>query len=65
LHLVKPLGFSLRNKQLRRAGLDYRGLARLRQYQDWGVWRAWFRGRRLFALTPRSARRYDAPGLID
>ena len=23
LHLIKPLGFSLENKRLRRAGLDY------------------------------------------
>ena len=27
LHLVKPLGFSLEEKQLRRAGLDYRDIA--------------------------------------
>ena len=28
LHLVKPLGFELDDKQLRRAGLDYRGVCR-------------------------------------
>ncbi|MFV0535657.1 MAG: tRNA (cytidine(34)-2'-O)-methyltransferase [Cumulibacter sp.] len=29
LHLVEPLGFSLEDKQLRRAGLDYHDLARV------------------------------------
>lgn len=30
LHLVQPLGFSLEDAQLRRAGLDYRDMARVR-----------------------------------
>jgi len=30
LHLVRPLGFSLEDKQLRRAGLDYREFASVR-----------------------------------
>ncbi|GAB3168049.1 tRNA (cytidine(34)-2'-O)-methyltransferase [Amycolatopsis stemonae] len=30
LHLVEPLGFTLEDKQLRRAGLDYHDLARVR-----------------------------------
>jgi len=34
LHLVQPLGFSLDNAQLRRAGLDYRDLARVREHRD-------------------------------
>ena len=35
LHLVGPLGFSLDDKQVRRAGLDYWPRVRLHQWQDW------------------------------
>lgn len=34
LHLVQPLGFSLDDAQLRRAGLDYRDLARVLEHRD-------------------------------
>jgi tRNA (cytidine/uridine-2'-O-)-methyltransferase len=61
LHLVEPLGFSLRDKQLQRAGLDYRELAEVRRHDDWRACRAWFAGRRLFLVTPRGERRYDEP----
>ena len=35
LHLVGPLGFSLEDRYLKRAGLDYWPLVDLRVYQDW------------------------------
>ena len=35
LHLVGPLGFSLEDRYLKRAGLDYWPLVDLRAYQDW------------------------------
>ena len=35
LHLVKPLGFELDDKKLRRAGLDYREYADLKVHDDW------------------------------
>jgi tRNA (cytidine/uridine-2'-O-)-methyltransferase len=34
LHLVKPLGFDIGRRAVRRAGLDYRDLAQLRVYED-------------------------------
>jgi tRNA (cytidine/uridine-2'-O-)-methyltransferase len=34
LHLVRPLGFSLDDAQLRRAGLDYHDLARVREHAN-------------------------------
>ncbi|MFN7888373.1 MAG: tRNA (cytidine(34)-2'-O)-methyltransferase, partial [Betaproteobacteria bacterium] len=34
LHLVKPLGFDLSDKQLRRAGLDYHEYATLRVHDS-------------------------------
>jgi tRNA (cytidine/uridine-2'-O-)-methyltransferase len=35
LHLVRPLGFSLGERQLRRAGLDYWERVRPRLWDDW------------------------------
>jgi tRNA (cytidine/uridine-2'-O-)-methyltransferase len=35
LHLVGPLGFSLNDRYLKRAGLDYWPLVDLRTYPDW------------------------------
>lgn len=35
LHLVEPLGFSLDDRQLRRAGLDYHEWAPLRRHAGW------------------------------
>lgn len=35
LHLVKPLGFDLTDAKLRRAGLDYRDLARVEIHESW------------------------------
>ena len=36
LHLIEPLGFSLEDKYLRRAGLDYWEHVQLRIWRDWG-----------------------------
>jgi tRNA (cytidine/uridine-2'-O-)-methyltransferase len=61
LHLVRPLGFSLRDKQLQRAGLDYHAFAEIAQHEDWRACRAAFAGRRLFAVTTRGTHRHDQP----
>lgn len=61
LHLVKPLGFSLREKRLERAGLDYRELAGVQVHEDWAACRLHLAGRRLFAVTTRARQRYDQP----
>ncbi len=55
LHLIEPLGFSLAEKALRRAGLDYHEFAELRVHGDWPTVRAHFAGRRRFALTTKGA----------
>lgn len=61
LHLVRPLGFSLRDAQLKRAGLDYRGLAEIVQHEDWRACRSALASRRLFAVTTRAGQRHDGP----
>ena len=55
LHLVQPLGFSIDDKQLRRAGLDYHELVDVRVHRDWEACAAAL-GPRRFALTTRSDR---------
>jgi tRNA (cytidine/uridine-2'-O-)-methyltransferase len=59
LHLVEPLGFSMDDKQLKRAGLDYRELATVRTHRDWDACRAALGERRMFAATTRGETRYD------
>jgi len=59
LHLVRPLGFTLRDKQLARAGLDYADFSAVTVHGDWTACRAHFDGRRVFAVTTRGTTRYD------
>ena len=54
LHLVEPLGFSMDDKQLRRAGLDYHEYAKVRVHADWQACVEFLKGRRIFALTTKS-----------
>jgi len=35
LHLIEPLGFSMDDKQLRRAGLDYHEFAQVQRHPGW------------------------------
>jgi tRNA (cytidine/uridine-2'-O-)-methyltransferase len=55
LHLVEPLGFSMDDKQLKRAGLDYHEYASVRVHADWRACLRVLEGKRLFALTTRAA----------
>src|SRR5262245_44785967 len=40
LHLVEPLGFSMDDKLLKRAGLDYHEFARTQRHRSWAQWLA-------------------------
>ena len=48
LHLIEPLGFSLEEKRLRRAGLDYDELAKMEVHQDFAAFMTAVDGQRLF-----------------
>ena len=61
LHLVQPLGFSMDDRQLRRAGLDYREMANVQVHLDWGTCRTALGARRLFAVSTRGATPYTGP----
>jgi tRNA (cytidine/uridine-2'-O-)-methyltransferase len=55
LHLIEPLGFSLEDRLLQRAGLDYHEYAELRVHADWAAFVAAEQpdATRLFAFTTR------------
>ena len=55
LHLVRPLGFALEDKQMRRAGLDYHEYADLRVHDDWPALCEALAGRRMFAFSTRAS----------
>jgi len=62
LHLVEPLGFSLEDRQLRRAGLDYHEYAPLQRHASWAALLAQENPApaRMFALSTRgTASPYD------
>jgi tRNA (cytidine/uridine-2'-O-)-methyltransferase len=58
LHLVEPLGFTLEDRQLKRAGLDYHEMASVQLHRDWPACRAALAGRRLFAVSTRGTLSY-------
>jgi tRNA (cytidine/uridine-2'-O-)-methyltransferase len=59
LHLIRPLGFSLDDAQLRRAGLDYHEYASLRVHADFASAQAALPGTRWFAFSTKGRTRYD------
>jgi tRNA (cytidine/uridine-2'-O-)-methyltransferase len=66
LHLVKPLGFDLDKRSLRRAGLDYHWMARVHVHETLGDCVASLPGARWIAIETGGSCRYDdvryAPG---
>lgn len=58
LHLVGPLGFSLEDRYLKRAGLDYWHLLDIRRHENLEAFLAQHGGERLHLLTAHAARAY-------
>lgn len=56
LHLIEPLGFSMEEKALRRAGLDYHEFADIRIWPDYPAFLAEAKPERLFALSTKGKR---------
>ncbi len=57
LHLVEPLGFSMEDKQMRRAGLDYHEYIRVIRHANWQALldSEQPRSERMFAMTTRGS----------
>jgi len=60
LHLIEPLGFSMEDRLLQRAGLDYHEYATVRRHASWDAFIEAERpdAPRLFAFTTRGERRF-------
>lgn len=61
LHLVRPLGFTLNDKQLERAGMDYRADIDYVVHDDWISCRAMLADKRMFAITTKGTQAHTLP----
>lgn len=59
LHLIKPLGFELEDKKLRRAGLDYHEWVNVQQHESLTEFLETQQPQRLFALTTKGRTVYS------
>jgi tRNA (cytidine/uridine-2'-O-)-methyltransferase len=59
LHLIKPLGFRLDDKNLKRSGLDYHDLADVKIHANLDDCLTMLQDSRLFAIETGGARRYS------
>ncbi|EKD44833.1 MAG: hypothetical protein ACD_70C00210G0001, partial [uncultured bacterium] len=60
LHLIHPLGFAMDEKELRRAGLDYREFATVKEYASWEIFLRDENPQRIFACTTKAVQHYCA-----
>ena len=60
LHLIEPLGFSLDDKQLIRAGLDYHEYAPIKTYANFDAFNAQHKNHRIFAVTTKGGTSYQS-----
>ena len=58
LHLIKPLGFEMDDKRMRRAGLDYHEWADVEIYDNWSNFISKMQPERLFACETKGKRYY-------
>lgn len=58
LHLIKPIGFSLEDRYLKRAGLDYWPMMRYYVYDDFEALLGQYREARFHFLTTKAPRGY-------
>ena len=58
LHLVKPLGFSIDDKSLKRAGLDYWPYVKLEVHESLDEFMAEYGDRRMWLATTKGGRNY-------
>jgi len=58
LHLIKPMGFTLENKRLLRAGLDYHEFATVQVHDSLADCLTAFNPARVFALTTKASQAF-------
>ena len=65
LHLIHPLGFSLDERNLRRAGLDYHEWAQVVEHKNFKSFLTHHRERRIWACTTKASRLYTDVQYLD
>jgi tRNA (cytidine/uridine-2'-O-)-methyltransferase len=58
LHLIKPFGFELDDKRMRRAGLDYHEFAGITIYDNWQNFKEVNADSRLFGISTKGQNNY-------
>ena len=58
LHLIKPFGFELDDKRMRRAGLDYHEFAGITIYDNWQNFKEVNVDSRLFGVSTKGSNNY-------
>ncbi len=58
LHLIKPYGFEITDKRLRRAGLDYKEIMHLTEYENFDDYLLKSKPKRIFALSSKASKNY-------
>lgn len=61
LHLIKPLGFAMDDKKLRRAGLDYDEFAKVQYHESYQAFVDSQNQGRIFACSTKGSTTYTAP----
>lgn len=64
LHLIRPLGFDIGEKAVRRAGMDYADLAEVRAWDSLTECFDSLPVQRWFAISTRGKTRYDQPQFV-
>ena len=59
LHLIEPLGFDMDDKQLQRAGLDYREYVTVQRHTDFASFLTQVEPKRVFGFSTRGQRLYN------
>lgn len=60
LHLIHPLGFTLDDRRLRRAGLDYHEWAALTEHEDFSSFSQTLSSSRIWGFTTKAELRFDS-----
>jgi tRNA (cytidine/uridine-2'-O-)-methyltransferase len=58
LHLIEPLGFTLSNAKLKRAGLDYQEWAKIQIHPDFNAFRQTVTAEHFYACSTKGSRYY-------
>lgn len=59
LHMIKPLGFAMDDKKLRRSGLDYHEFAQLKLHDNFEAFVQEVQPKRIFALSTKGTQNYS------